>query len=76
MKTYTIIQIIIVTLIMLVPIFLLGQQPQVNPFGNGSNDPDAPIDGGLSLLITTALGYGVKKLKEAKVNGNYPKRYQ
>ncbi|MFC4230357.1 PID-CTERM protein-sorting domain-containing protein [Parasediminibacterium paludis] len=76
MKTYTIILIINVAVIMLMPIFLLAQQPQANPFGNGSSDPDVPIDGGLSLLITTALGYGVKKLKEAKVNGNYPKRFK
>lgn len=27
-------------------------------------DPDAPIDGGLSLLLAAGVGYGVKKVRE------------
>lgn len=27
-------------------------------------DPDAPIDGGLSVLIAAGVGYGVKHLKQ------------
>ncbi|MFC4230437.1 PID-CTERM protein-sorting domain-containing protein [Parasediminibacterium paludis] len=30
-------------------------------------DPDAPIDGGLSLLVMAGAGYGIKKLKEKRV---------
>ena len=30
------------------------------------NDPDAPIDGGLSLLVAAGVGYGLKKNKEMK----------
>lgn len=27
-------------------------------------DPDAPIDGGVSLLVAAGIGYGIKKVKE------------
>ena len=30
----------------------------------GFTDPDAPIDGGLSLLIAAGVGYGYKKYKD------------
>ncbi len=29
-------------------------------------DPDAPIDGGLSLLLAAGAGYGVKKYRDHK----------
>lgn len=29
-------------------------------------DPNAPIDGGLSLLIAAGVGYGAKKIREKK----------
>lgn len=29
-------------------------------------DPDAPIDGGLSLLIAAGVGYGVKKVRDSR----------
>ena len=29
-------------------------------------DPDAPIDGGLSLLLAAGVGYGVKKYRDIK----------
>jgi len=31
-----------------------------------SNDPDAPIDGGLSLLVAAGVGYGAKKIHEKR----------
>jgi hypothetical protein len=34
--------------------------------GDPSGDPDAPIDGGVSLLIAAGIGYGIKKNKERK----------
>ncbi len=40
------------------------------PGGPGGNPdappPGAPIDGGVSLLVAGAIGYGVKKVKEAR----------
>ncbi|MBS1640394.1 MAG: hypothetical protein JSR12_10070 [Bacteroidetes bacterium] len=32
----------------------------------GGIDSDAPIDGGLSLLIAAGAGYGVKKVREMR----------
>ena len=29
-------------------------------------DPDAPIDGGLALLIATGIGYGFKKMRDQR----------
>jgi len=29
-------------------------------------DPDAPIDGGLSLLLAAGVGYGVKKIRDGR----------
>ena len=31
---------------------------------------DAPIDGGLSLLIAGGVGYGVKKIKQKRMKQN------
>ncbi len=42
---------------------LLHAQP---PGPGGDND--APIDGGLSLLIAGGVGYGVKKIREKRKN--------
>lgn len=35
-----------------------------DPGGGGLDDPDAPIDGGVSLLIAAGVGYGYKKYKD------------
>ena len=29
-------------------------------------DPDAPIDGGLSLLLAGGIGYGIKEIRESR----------
>ncbi len=29
-------------------------------------DPDAPIDGGVGLLVAAGVGYGIKKVKESR----------
>lgn len=34
--------------------------------GGPGEDPDAPIDGGLSLLLAAGVGYGVKKYRDIK----------
>ncbi len=40
---------------------------QFDAFPDGGN-PDAPIDGGLSLLVAAGIGYGAKKLKTKNRN--------
>ena len=32
----------------------------------GTEDPDAPVDGGLAFLLAAGAGYGIKKLKDKK----------
>ena len=32
----------------------------------GFSDPDTPIDGGISLLVATGVGIGVKKVREMR----------
>jgi hypothetical protein len=29
-------------------------------------DPDAPIDGGVGLLVAAGIGYGIKKVRDNK----------
>jgi len=55
MKT-TIIHIILLTIIFFIPVLPLLAQP--------SPPQNAPIDGGLSLLIAGGVGYGVKRVRE------------
>ncbi len=33
------------------------------------DNPDAPIDGGLSLLLAAGVGYGVKKVRDNRKKG-------
>ena len=41
---------------------VLGQTPTTPSDPN--IDPDAPIDGGVSLLVAAGIGYGIKKVKD------------
>lgn len=34
------------------------------PGDTGITDPDAPIDGGVGLLVAAGIGYGYKKFRE------------
>jgi len=34
--------------------------------GDPGEDPDAPIDGGVSLLVAAGIGYGIKKAKDSR----------
>jgi hypothetical protein len=51
----------LLVVILVITIFKLHAQP-TDPGG----DVDAPIDGGLSLLIAGGVGYGVKKIRERR----------
>ncbi|MBN8836467.1 MAG: hypothetical protein J0I09_04375 [Sphingobacteriia bacterium] len=35
-------------------------------FAQPSTPSDAPVDGGLSMLIAAGAGYGIKKVKESR----------
>lgn len=52
---------VLVTLTML-PGISSAQTPPEDPGG----DPDAPIDGGLSLLVAAGVGYGIKRAKDSR----------
>ena len=49
-------------------IFLIGLpgtiQAQVPNADVSPDDPDAPIDGGVSLLLAAGIGYGIKKARD------------
>lgn len=34
--------------------------------GDPGDDPDAPIDGGISLLLAAGIGYGIKKANDSR----------
>ena len=34
--------------------------------GDPLGDPDAPIDGGVSLLVAAGVGYGIKKARDSR----------
>jgi hypothetical protein len=37
-----------------------------NAQGDPGDDPDAPIDGGVSILIAAGVGYGIKKANDQR----------
>jgi hypothetical protein len=39
---------------------------QIDP----GSDPDAPIDGGVGLLVAAGVGYGLKKVREKRKKQN------
>ena len=43
---------------------------QIDP----GEDPDAPIDGGLSLFVAAGVAYGVKKARDHKKNERLGKK--
>ena len=58
--------IITIFIVMLLPMLASAQLD-----GTPNPPENAPIDGGLSLLIAAGVGYGAKKLRKKKVNCEY-----
>ena len=60
MKRYT--KMILFTSMLVIAFNILPQlaMAQIDP----GEDPDAPIDGGISLLVAAGVGYGVKKARD------------
>lgn len=59
----------IVVMIIIIVLFpsMADAQPPI-PGGGSGNVSDAPVDGGLSLLIAAGVGYGAKKIREKRKN--------
>ena len=53
-------------------IFFISFLPLISKaqIGFSSGDPDAPLDGGVSILIAAGIGYGVKKVRDNKMKNN------
>jgi hypothetical protein len=58
-------------------LLLLNVCPQIctaqadpGDFPDPGSDPDAPIDGGVSLLIAAGVGYGLKKANDKRKKAN------
>jgi hypothetical protein len=58
------IQTVILLIVLFSPI-LLNAQPS-----DPGDDPDVPIDGGLSVLLAAGVGYGIKELRKKKAEKN------
>ncbi len=48
--------------VIFISVIFLSYQAQAQPDPDG--DPDAPIDGGVSLLVAAGIGYGIKKVRD------------
>lgn len=51
-------------------ILTLGILPYVSFGQDPGGGPDAPIDGGVSILVAAGVAYGVKKYRENRKQGN------
>ena len=65
------IQIIVLLLVVLVPVILTAQPHPADPTigggtGGGPVGGGAPIGGGLLILLSLAIGYGTKKIYDAR----------
>jgi len=60
MKNKVIIQITLLTIVLIMPA-LLHAQPSFT-----DDVVDAPVDGGLSLLVAAGIGYGAKRVRAGR----------
>jgi hypothetical protein len=54
--------------VIFISIIFLSYEAQAQPDPDG--DPDAPIDGGVSLLVAAGIGYGIKKVNDHRKKKN------
>lgn len=52
--------------VLLLAAVLFSPQSTFAQLGDPGEDPDAPIDGGVSLLVAAGVGYGVKKYRDSR----------
>ena len=62
MKRYTKLVLLSSLLVIVFNIVPKIANAQIDP----GEDPDAPIDGGISLLVAAGVGYGVKKARDSR----------
>jgi hypothetical protein len=51
---------------LLITVFTTLSFVAVAQLGDPGEDPDAPIDGGVSLLLAAGVGYGIKKARDQR----------
>ena len=52
-------------------LFMVSLTAHAQPPDAGGDPNNAPIDGGLSLLVAAGVGYGAKRLKEKRNAGKH-----
>jgi len=55
------------TVLMFAMPFVSKAQDGPDPPGGPCGDTECPFDGGVSILVTTAVGYGIMKMKKKKL---------
>lgn len=55
-----------VLMICIVCSFSIPFRVVAQPAGGDATDVDAPIDGGVSLLVAAGIGYGIKKVRDSR----------
>ena len=65
------ISMVLIIAIALLPQLVLAQMGGGG--GEGTGNPDVPIDGGIGLLVAAGIGYGIKKTRDARKKRNEPK---
>jgi len=58
---------IVLPLIILFTVTFISAHAQ-GPVDPGTDPDNAPVDGGISLLVAGGLGYGIKKMREQRLN--------
>lgn len=65
MKRYRKLLVVLTVLAVLFVCLPYFAHAQIDPADPGF-DPDAPIDGGLGILLAAGVGYGIKKMRDNK----------
>ena len=64
-----VIQILVIVLVVMLPMILAAQPQPWDPGlggGEGANPVGAPIGGGLLIMLSLAIGYGARKVFNAR----------
>ncbi len=56
----------ILTIILSIALFLISTPSLFAQPGFDDDVQDTPIDGGISLLVATGIGYGIKKIRDSR----------